>query len=670
MPKAALRSMRGESTAIDAGTAVPHDGTDADVHASHAPRGGMTALTIGALGVVFGDIGTSPLYAVNEIFFGHGHVTPTAWNVRGCISLVLWALTIVVALKYVIFVLRAHNDGEGGVFALYGLLHNHKRRGTMVLLSGLMLGAGLVFGDGVITPAISVLSAVEGVRVATPMFAEAVVPFTVAILTALFAIQYKGTAGVGKIFGPLLIFWFATIGTLGAAQIAHHPQILQALNPLYGLRFLAQAGLHPTLLVLGALMLVVTGGEALYADMGHFGASPIRAGWFGLVYPALILNYLGQGAFLLGGAPVAGDKLFFSLVPGLFLIPMVVLATASTIVASQALISGAFSLTSQGMALGLFPRLHIVHTHSARAGQIYMPFVNWALYFGAVLLVLVFRSSSALASAYGLAVSGEMVATSVAMFPVGRWYWKWGLARSALLFGAFAAVDGSFFVANSLKFFEGGFVPFSIGLALFLVMVTWRWGRKATFAAYSAKHTMTMAELVRIHRRSEVFIERNALLMVPKPLRDERDHTPALMQLLWDRYGILPRNLVFVEVIHRKVPYVHDDRYQVTVFHRDPHKGSVISVTLSFGFMEDPNVERILEQLATHREIDLPPDVHKWIVHVSVENLLPSRAMGLIGRFRLRLFAFLRHVSQPAHYYYGLGDAVQLSAEIMPVRVR
>jgi KUP system potassium uptake protein len=661
--------MSGGTAATLRPEAVSHH-SGAGIHAGHAPRGGMAALTIGALGVVFGDIGTSPLYAVNEIFFGHGRVTPTPGHVIGCLSLVIWALTIVVALKYVVFVLWAHNDGEGGVFALYGLLHNHKRRGTAVLLSALMLGAGLVFGDGLITPAISVLSAVEGIRVSTPMFADAVVPITVAILTALFAIQYKGTARVGRMFGPVLICWFVTIGAVGAAQIAHHPEILRALNPLYGLEFLAGWGISRCLLVLGALMLVVTGGEALYSDMGHFGAGPIRAGWFGLVYPALMLNYLGQGAFLLSGRPVAGGKLFFSLAPGALLIPIVALATLATIVASQALISGAFSLASQGIGLGLFPRLRITHTHSAHAGQIYMPFVNWSLYLGAVLLVITFRSSSALASAYGLAVSGEMVTTSVAMVAVGRLYWRWGAARSVLLFGTFAAIDGSFLAANSLKFFEGGFVPFTLGLALFLVMVTWRWGRKATFAAYSAKRTMSMAELVRIHRRSDLFMERNALLMVPKPLRDEDDHTPALLQLLWDRYGVLPRNLIFVEVIHRKVPYVHDDRYQVTVFQRDPHHGCVISVTLSFGFMEDPNVERILEQLATHREIDLPPDVHKWIVHVSVENLLPSRALNWIGRFRFRLFAFLRHVSQPAHYYYGLGDVVQLSAEIMPVRVR
>ena len=488
-----------------AGAAVAHPSDREDMHASHAPRGGMTALTIGALGVVYGDIGTSPLYAVNEIFFGHGHVAPTPGNVRGCISLVLWALTVVVGFKYIVFVLRADNDGEGGVFALYGLLHKYKRRGAaaLVLLSALMLGAGLVFGDGIITPAISVLSAVEGIKVATPMFAGAVVPVTVVILTALFAIQYKGTARVGRVFGPVLICWFVAIGALGARQIAHQPEILQALSPMYGARFLRHAGLRPSLLVLGALMLVVTGGEALYADMGHFGARPIRAGWFALVYPALLLNYLGQGALLVSEAPVVGGQLFFSLVPrAMLLLRWWCWPPWRPSSRHRRLSPGAFSLASQAMALGLFPRLRIVHTHHAHAGQIYMPFVNWALYLGAILLVATFRSSSALASAYGLAVSGVMVATSVAMFPVGKLYWKWSVLRSGLLFGALAAVDVSFLMANSLKFLEGGFIPFSLGLALFGVMVTWRWGRKSTFAAYSAKHTMTMAELVRLHRRA------------------------------------------------------------------------------------------------------------------------------------------------------------------------
>jgi KUP system potassium uptake protein len=356
-------------------------------------------------------------------------------------------------------------------------------------------------------------------------------------------------------------------------------------------------------------------------------------------------------------------------VPRAMLYPMVALATMATVIASQALISGAYSITSQAVALGLFPRLKTVHTHHAHAGQIYLPFVNWALYAGCVVLVIAFGSSSALASAYGLSVSGVMLATSLAMIAVAPVLWRWSRITSATVFGVLAAIDAAFLAANSLKFIEGGYIPLCVGVALFAIMMTWRWGRKATFAAYSAKHTMKMSELIAHKRRAEVFLERNALLMVPKPLRSEHDNTPALLQLLWDRYGMLPRNLIFVEVVHRKVPYVHDDRYHVTVFQRDPGKGSIVSVTLSFGFMDEPNVERILEQLASHREINLPIDPHRWIVHVSIENLLPGRRTTFLRRLRLRLFMLLRHVSQPAHYYYGLGDEVQLSAEILPVRV-
>jgi len=540
----------------------------------------------------------------------------------------------------------------------------------MVFLWALMLGAGLLFGDGIITPAISVLSALEGLRVATPALTPLVVPVTIALLTVLFTIQAKGTAGIGRVFGPVLVVWFVVIAVLGLVQIHHQPQILLAFNPAYGARFLVHAGAYGALVVLGALMLVVAGGEALYADMGHFGARPIRVGWFGLVFPALLLNYLGQGAYLLGGAPVAGGKLFYSLVPPSLLIPMILLATVAAIIASQSLLSGAFSLASQATALGLFPRLKIRHTHDAHAGQIYLPFINWSLYVGCILLVVGFGSSSALAAAYGLAVSGVMAITSFAMIPVARLCWQWTRLAATLLWGSFTAVTGAFLFASSLKFLDGGFVPLSIGLAVFLVMVTWRWGRKATFAAYSAKDTMTVAELVRLHRKSVHFMERTAVLMAPKPMRLETDRTPALLQLLWDRYGVLPRNLIFVEVIHRKVPYIHENRYAVVVFDRHPERGSIISVELSFGFMEDPNVEKALEGMARHREIALPPDRRQWIVHVSRENILASRGMGLIGRIRLRLFVFLRLVSQPAYYAYGLGDEVQLSAEVVPVRLR
>jgi KUP system potassium uptake protein len=637
---------------------------------SHAPRGSFAALTIGALGIVYGDIGTSPLYAMDALFLGRTGAGQTSADVLGGVSLVIWTITIIVAIKYAILVLRAQNDGEGGLFALYGLLHEHKKRGTTLLLWALMLGAGLLFGDGMITPAISVISAVEGLQVAAPALGNVVIPITIGLLTVLFAIQFKGTSGIGIVFGPILAVWFIVIAGLGAWQIGHHPEILAAFNPAYGLEFLGHAGMFDTLLVLSALMLVVTGGEAMYADVGHFGAGPIRASWFAFVYPALLLNYLGQGAYLLTGVPIAGGKLFYNLVPASMLFPMVLLATIATVIASQSLISAAFSLAAQAIRLGLFPRLNLLHTHERHAGQIYVPFINWSLFVGCILLVVTFGSSAALAAAYGLAVSGVMVITSLAMVPVARRYWNWGPTTTGLVWGALIAVNAAFLVASSLKFLEGGYVPLSVGVVLFLVMTTWRWGRKATFAAYSAKSTMTMAELVALHRGCKVFMERNAVVMAASSLRLPSDRAPALIQMLWERHGILPRNLILVEVTHRKVPYIRDNRYRVTVFDRDHHRGSIIAVEVSFGFMEEPNVERLLEEMARHKEIDLPTDRRQWVVHVSQENLLPSRRMGWLRRVRFRLFLFLRLVSQPAYYYYGLGDEVQLSVEIIPVRVR
>ncbi len=636
---------------------------------THGPRGSFAGLTVGALGIVYGDIGTSPLYAMDQLFFGRADGAQTPADVLGGVSLVIWTITVIVAVKYALLVLRAQNDGEGGVFALYGLLHERRKRGNTLLLWALMLGAGLLFGDGIITPSISVLSAVEGLHVATPALGDAVIPVTLGLLTGLFAIQFKGTSGIGIVFGPILAIWFVAIAALGLVQIERHPEVLAAFNPLYGLAYLHRAGRFDALLILGALMLVVTGGEAMYADVGHFGARPIRASWFAVVFPALLLNYLGQGAYVLSGAPVAAGKLFYSMVPDALLYPMVLLATAATVIASQALISGAFSLVSQAIRLGLFPRLTLLHTHEMHAGQVYVPFVNWALFAGCVLLVLTFRSASALAAAYGLAVSGVMFITSLAMFPVARHYWKWSALATAAVWSALTAVNASFMVASSLKFVEGGYVPLSVGAAVFLVMTTWRWGRKATFAAYSAKPAMTMAELVALHRNCTVFVERNALVMSPKPVSLPADRAPALVQMLWERHGILPRNLILVEVKHRKVPYIHDGRYRVTVFDREPGRGSIIAVELSFGFMEEPNVEHVLEDLARHREIDLPTDRRHWIVHVSQENLLPGRRMNYLRRLRFRLFLFLRLVSQPAYHYYGLGDEVLLSVEIIPVRV-
>ncbi len=634
----------------------------------HAPKGGVGPSALGALGVVFGSIGTSPLYAMDLIArVARSH---SALDAVGAASLALWSLTLVVAVQYPLLVLRAQNDGEGGLFALYGLLHDRKDRRVRVMLWALIGGAGLLIGDGMITPAISVLSAVEGLDVARPGLTAVVGPVTIGLLIGLFAVQYKGSSRVGSVFGPVAFLWFVVLAALGAAAIAREPQILAALNPLHGLRLLARSDLIETLELLGAVMLVVAGGEAMYADVGHFGAAPIRLSWYAIVYPALLLNYLGQGAHLLGGAPVAQDKLFFALAPQDLVIPMVVLATAVAVIASQSLITGVFSLISQAIRLGLFPRLDIEHTHHAHEGQVYIPVVNWALLVGCVTLVLVFRSGAALAAAYGLAVSGVLVLTSVAMIPVAQRHWGWSPTRTALVWGPLTALNTTYLAASSLKLLEGGYVPIAVGAAAFAMMATWRWGRKATYAAHNAKATLTLSEIVTLHRRSSAFLERNALIMSPRPLRGLGDRAPSLIRLIAERTGMLPRNLIFVEVSHKKTPHIHGSRYHVTVFDRSPAKGSVIGVELSFGFLEDPNVEQALEDLARHEEIDLPADPHQWIVHIMQDHLLPSRRSSLFKRLRLNLFLFLRAVSRPAYSYYGLGDAVQLTIEVIPVRLR
>jgi len=566
-------------------------------------------------------------------------------------------------------VLRADNDGEGGVFALYGLLRLIKRRRTVVLLPILMIAAGMLFGDGVITPAISVLSAVEGLSIATPRLAPYVVSIAIGILAALFLVQRHGTTRVGSVFGPIVALWLAAIGALGLAQIFRHPQVLSAFNPLLALRFLTHFGLRRELLVLGAAMLVITGGEALYADIGHFGKRPIQAGWFALVFPCLVLNYLGQGARLLDGSPIVGRNVFFSMAPAGLLYPLVALATLAAVIASQALISGAFSLTVQAVNLGLFPRMRIAHTHAAHYGQIYVPFVNALLCAGCILLVLAFRSSSALASAYGLAVSGNMLATSLAMIAVAQFCWSWPALYAFALFGALSIVDACFLFANSMKFLEGGFVPLCAGLLLFGIMNTWKWGRWITSSAYSAQPTMTIRELVELKAREETFIGRTMLLMCPKPMLRADQNVPVLVQYLLDRYTLLPRNIILLDVMHTKLPWNRDERYRVRIFQRDTGKGSIVSITVAFGFMEDPNVESILSEIAANHDLAIADDPSEWYVHASQERLVPAPGLSWGRMLRLRLFLLLRRNSMPAYFFYGLGNDTNLSIEVFPVHV-
>ncbi len=632
----------------------------------------LLVLAFGALGVVYGDIGTSPLYAINEIFFGRGgKYSPS--NVVGLISVVLWALILIVAIKYVIFVLRADNDGEGGVFALVALLRRHKVKTAAVLALVLTFGAGLLFGDGIITPAISVLSAVEGLKIATPALASFVIPITIAILTGLFLVQRKGTAVIGKVFGPIILLWFITIAALGIRQLIIEPSILRSFNPLEAIQFIIRTKPYELLIILGSVMLVVTGGEALYADMGHFGRSPIRLSWFTVVMPCLMLSYLGQGAYLLSHKPVADSNIFFSMVPHTLLYPMVILAAFATVIASQALISGAFSLASQGIALGLLPRLKIHHTHQEHEGQIYLPFINWSLYIGCVALVVSFKTSSNLAAAYGLAVSAVMLITAVSVLQVARLEWGWKKFPAFLLFGSFALIDLCFLAANSLKVFVGGYVPLTIGLLLFIVMGTWQWGKGHVRRTFLGHSSMTMRSLLKIKEAQPAGVSSNLLVLTVHNPVDLDSPVPPLVELFFKKFKHMPQHLIILTVVQTKRPYERGPkRLEITSFENNHQKEtSLLSIKARFGFLEEPNVERVIAQIATRHDLTPDDTMDDWIVYVGRERIIIPKTHGIhvFRRIRARLYAFMMRNSSPSYEYYGLGKDGRVSVELVPVRI-
>lgn len=629
----------------------------------------LGVLALGALGVVYGDIGTSPLYAINQIFFGFGGVDPSAVNIYGCISLVLWTLTLIIGIKYIIFVLRADNDGEGGVFALFGLLKNERLRGIGALLVLLLFGSGVLLGGGLITPAISVLSAVEGLKVAAPALHGFVAPIAVLVLILLFSIQRRGTARIGRIFGPITLLWFAAIAAVGVGALIAHPEILRAFNPWYAIVFVWQSPFWRLLAVLGGVVLTVTGGEALYADMGHFGRVPIRLGWVAIVYPALLLNYLGQGAYLLSGNPIINHNIFYSMVPSILLFPMIMLAAGAAIIASQALISGGFSLAMQAASLGLFPRLRVLHTHQDHKGQIYIPVINWTLFAGCVLLVVIFRSSAALAPAYGLAVSLDMFITSLAMIAVAYGLWQWSPLRATAVFGAFALIEAVFFAANSTAFFRGGFIPVGIGLGVFSAMSVWRWGRSRIAAVFADYPAMTLRELIALRRSETRHLPRSIVFMNPHSIVSARDSVPPLLQVFWERNGILPRHIILLTVVGKNSAYVEDERYGVKKLWEEEGNGSIMAVDVNFGFMENPNVERILEGLADHRKIHISEDAKQWLIRIVQERVFPAPGIGWRTRIKLFFFALLLKNSDSADDHFGLGNEVGLSTEIIPVKI-
>ncbi len=610
-------------------------------------------MTIGAIGVVYGDIGTSVLYALKEVF-GSGHVPFTPDNVYGILSMIFWTLTIIVSLKYVVLVLRADNAGEGGLIAMLALASQAvKDRPVLrrVLLNVGIFGTCLFYGDGVITPAISVLGAVEGLEVISPRFVKYVVPLTLVILFGLFWVQKRGTTGIGKFFGPITLVWFAVIGALGLFHIAANPAILLALSPHYAALFIWE---NPgvTFILLGAVVLCVTGAEALYADLGHFGKKPIRLAWFMVVMPSLTLNYFGQGALLLAN-PAAVKNPFYMMAPDWALIPLVVLATAAAVIASQALITGAFSVTKQVIQLGYLPRLNLIHTSAREAGQIYIPSVNWGLFVVIVLAVGMFKSSSNLAAAYGIAVCTDMLITTILTFFVIRYRWKYPLALCLLATGFFFAVDFVFWASNLLKLFDGGWFPLAIGAVVFVLMGTWKDGRALLNSKIKADALDLRGFLDSVFISPPARVDGTAVFLsaavgtVPNALLHNLKHNK-----------VLHATNLFVTVRNHEVPWIGlDKRIEIERLGHDCWQ-----VLIHYGFKNDPDVPKALQQLKG-RGVALVPMSTSFFL--SRDTVVPVLGEGM-APWREKLFAQMHHNASSAADFLNLpnNSVVEMGSKI------
>lgn len=598
-------------------------------------------MSLGALGVVFGDIGTSPLYALRECFAEEHAIPLDPANIIGVLSLIFWTIIIAICFKYMAVVMKADNKGEGGILSLMALAFSgegkeHPLRRAVIITLGLC-GAALLYGDGIITPAISVLSAVEGLYLLTPAFEHYVIPLTIFILNAFFLMQRFGTGKIGVVFGPILLIWFSALGVLGLHGIMDNPAVLEAVNPIHAVEFFMRHGFHG-FVVLGSVVLVVTGGEALYADMGHFGRRPIRLAWFLIALPALVLNYFGQGALLLT-TPDAISNPFYMLAPKWALAPMVILATMATVIASQALVSGIFSLTRQAIQLGFCPRLSTVHTSSREIGQIYLPFVNWALFAGVIWLVLTFKTSSNLAAAYGIAVTGTMVTTTILAFEVAIRRWNWGMGRAVFIFGLLLIFDFSFFGANVMKITHGGWVPIVVGALIYILMVTWQKGRAILYA--------------RLKERSVSIEEFCQMILRTPPLRV----TGTAIYMAGDPSGIpvpLLHNLKHNKVLHERVailtiqtkdePFV-PKKERVMIDEIIPNLYRII---VYYGFMETPKMKHILEAC---RQRDIHFNVTETTFVLGRETILPSSVPGM-SLWREKIFAIMsKNAQRPTAFF-------------------
>jgi len=619
------------------------------------PTSSLALLTLAAIGVVYGDIGTSPLYALKEVF-AHGHVPLTPENIYGVLSLVFWTLTVVVSLKYVVLILRADNNGEGGLIAMLALASQAVKDKPVLRRRLLFLGifgTAIFFGDGVITPAISVLSAVEGLEVAAPGLHRYVVPVTLVVLTALFLVQRHGTASVGKLFGPVTVLWFAVLAVLGAVHIVRNPDVLWALSPHHALSFLTA---HPGIafIALGSIVLCVTGAEALYADMGHFGKRPIRLAWFALVMPALVINYFGQGAMLLQH-PENVKNPFYEMAPQWALYPLIGLATAATVIASQALITAAFSVTKQAIQLGYLPRLRIAHTSVKETGQIYVPFINWSLYGCIVLAVVLFGSSSKLAAAYGIAVTIDMLITTLMTFFVIRYGWKYPWWVCVAATGFFFVVDLMFFSANIVKVFDGGWFPVAIGGVMFMLMMTWKQGRALMRERLRDDSIDLKSFLEAVFVSPPTRVAGTAVFLAP-----EQGITPNALLHNLKHNKVLHETNLFVTVKHHEVPWIgFNKRCEI-----EPLGHDCWQVTLNFGFKNDPDVP---EALALLRGRGVQLEDMETSYFLSRDIVIPTLAKGM-SMWREKLFASMHHnasgaadfLSLPTNRVVELGSKVEI----------
>ncbi len=616
----------------------------------------VVSLALLALGIVYGDIGTSPLYSLRECFYGSHPVPVTQANVFGVLSLIFWSLVIVVTVKYHVYVLRFDNRGEGGILALMSLVGMDKsRRGAVraVLLGIGVFGAALLYGDGMITPAISVLSAVEGLEIATPFFKPYVVPLTVIVLIGLFLFQRRGTAGVGAIFGPIMIFWFGTLAVMGVRGIILAPSVLWAINPVHAYRFFATNGIHG-FLVLGGVFLVATGGEALYADLGHFGERAIQIDWFSLVGVSLVLQYFGQGALLIRN-PEAAHNPFYLLAPKWSLYPLVVLATVAAIIASQAIISGVFSLTRQAIQLGYLPRMQVVHTSSAEIGQVYMPAVNWTVMAATILLVIAFRSSTSLAGAYGVAVSMTMIITTILAGVVARDLLHWPRSVAIAVTIGFLIADTAFLGANLAKIADGGWVPLLIGAVVFTLMTTWRRGRHILNSRLLEGALSPSMFVASLRMRGPVRVPGTAVFMH----RTNEVIPPALLHSL-KHYKALHKQVILLTIFIEEVAHLSDaERVKI-----DDLGEGIVCVTGRYGYMEEPDVPALLQRVADEHGLAVPPmDTTYFLGRETL--ILTSRPSGM-ATWREKIFASMMRNAESAARFFRLppNRVVELGAQI------